>query len=68
MNPENYTDEQRKDIEARVEKAKKYLTELQLQPACWMTPANVGGDVFGLKATAFLQDLKYTSPLTKNDV
>lgn len=64
MTPQDYSEEQRKDIEARVEKAKVALKELNLQPACFMTPANVGDDVFGLKAIAYLQDIKFVkSPI-----
>ncbi len=71
MNPQDYTEEQKKDIEARVAKAQLALKELQLQPGCWVVPRNVGDDTFALKTIAFLQDTKYTgmeSPITKNDL
>lgn len=68
MNPSEYSDEQKKDIEKRVAQAKMYLAGLNLQPACWMTPSNIGDDVFALKATAFLQDTRYTSPVQKKDI
>lgn len=68
MDPNTYTPEQRKDIEERVEKAKVLLAELQLQPGCLMTPVNVGDDAFALKAIAYLQDIKYTSPIQKKDL
>lgn len=59
MNPQDYSESQRKDIEERVEKAKSYLKELQLQPAAIMQMANVGKDIFGVQPLVYLQDLKY---------
>lgn len=67
MNSSDYTEDQRKDIEERVEKAKTLLKELQLRPALVMQPVNMGNDVFGMKAIPYLADEKYTpiaSPLT----
>lgn len=67
MNPKDFSPEQVKDIEERVEKAKNLLKELQLRPAVIMHPVNMGNDVFGLKPQVYLQDEKYTStvsPLT----
>lgn len=63
MNPEDYSPEQKKDITERVEKAKKLLEELQLQPGCIVQAINTGNDVFGFQPIAYLQDTKYTSPL-----
>lgn len=68
MNPNEYTDEQKKDIEGRTEKAKDFLKEIGLQPACFVTPINMGDDVFALKTIAYLQDLKFTSPLQRKDI
>jgi len=71
MNPQNFTEEQRKDIEERTKKAQVALKELQLQPACFVTPINLGDDTFALKTIAFLQDLKFTntvSPIQKDDI
>lgn len=68
MNPEDFTAEQRKDIESRVEKAKKLLDELLLQPACIMQPVNIGDDTFALKPIPFLQDTKYSSPIQLDDI
>lgn len=71
MNPNDYTPEQKVDIEARTEKAKLALKKLELQPACFVTPINVGDDVFGLKPIAFLQDLRYAkvvSPIQMKDL
>lgn len=71
MSPEQYSPEQRKDIEERVEKARKLLEELQLRPACMPQMYNVGNDVFGIKLLPFLQDSKYTqtiSPIQKDDL
>lgn len=59
MNEQDYTPEQRKDIEERVAKAQKLLEELNLQPACIMYMHNTGDDVFGIKPRTFLQDTKY---------
>lgn len=66
MQPTNYTPEQKKDIEARVEKARMALTEFNLQPACMPQMYNIGDDVFGIKLIPYLQDTLYTpkkSPL-----
>lgn len=71
MSPQNYTPEQQKDIEERVEKAKTALKELDLQPGCLVSPVNIGEDVFALRPVAYLQDTKYAnkvSPITKEDV
>lgn len=68
MNPQSYTEEQRKDIEERVAKAKVLLEELQLQPACIVQAVNTGNDVFGIQPISYLQDLKFTSPITKGDL
>lgn len=68
MNPDNYSPEQKLDIEARVQKAKKLLEELQLQPACIVQAVSTGNDVFGIQPVSFLQDTKYTSPIKKNDL
>lgn len=64
MNPDQYTKEQRKDIETRVDKAKIVLAELKLQPACMPMMENTGDDVFGVKLIPFLQDTKYQSVLS----
>lgn len=65
MNPQEFTPEQRKDIEERVEKAKVFLKELQLQPAVIMQPVNLGDDVFGMKPIPYLQDVKFISPIQR---
>lgn len=67
MNPNVYSPEQQKDIGERVDKARAFLKELQLRPACIVEAVNTGGDVFALKPIPYLQDEKYTptvSPLT----
>lgn len=67
MNKNDYSSEQQKDIEERVEKAKLVLKELRLRPAVVMQPVNIGNDVFGLKPIPYLADEKFTdiiSPLT----
>lgn len=71
MNPDQYTPEQQKDIEQRVEKAKIALTELQLQPACAPFMANTGDDIFGIKLVPYLQDTKFApklSPIQSEDL
>lgn len=68
MNPSDYTIEQRKNIEERVEKAKNLLIDLQLQPAVIVQPVNIGDDVFALKPMPYLQDLRYTSPIQKEQI
>lgn len=59
MNQNDYSPEQRKDIEERVEKAKTLLQELYLQPGVIVQMVNQGNDVFGIKPMAYLQDMKY---------
>lgn len=68
MNPQDFTPEQIKDIEERVAKAKLLLTDLRLQPGCFVTPVNVGDDTFALKTIAYLQDTKYVSPVQQKDL
>ena len=68
MNPSDFTDEQKKDIEERVEKAKIALRDLRLQPGCFVTPINMGDDTFALKTIAYLQDTRYTSPVQQKDL
>ncbi len=63
MPSSNYTSEQQRDIEARVEKAKKMLEQLQLQPSASVQAINTGNDVFSLKVIPYLQDSKFTSPI-----
>lgn len=67
MNPNAYSEEERKDIEDRVAKAKDLLKELSLQPGIAMQMVNTGNDVFGIQPIAYLQDMLYTpvkSPLS----
>lgn len=68
MKQEDYSPDQIKDIEERVEKARNFLTELQLQPAVVMQMANNGKDIFGIQAIPYLKDQKYlnvVSPIQK---
>lgn len=64
MNPEDYTAEQKKDIEERVAKARKMLEELQLKPSASVSTVNIGDDVFAQKVQPYLQDVKYASTLS----
>lgn len=71
MNPEQFSSEQIKDIEERVEKAKSSLQELNLRPSSQVSIVNLGEDVFAQKVVSFLQDTKYTpqiSPVQQKDV
>lgn len=71
MNHDEYTKEQIKDINERVEKAKIALKELNLEPRCIMSAVNTGDDVFALKATVYLQDIAYQpaiSPIQQSDL
>lgn len=66
MNPSDYTEAQKKDINERTKKAAEFLKKLDLQPACFVSPHNSGDDVFAFKVIGYLQDLKYSptvSPL-----
>lgn len=60
MQQNDYSPEEQKDIEERVEKAKKALEDLQLFPAASVFTVNTGNDVFATKVIAYLQDKKYT--------
>ena len=64
MNPQEYSPEQRKDIEERVAKAKEVLKELELQPGVVMQMVNTGDDVFAVKPISYLQDMKYHNVLS----
>lgn len=68
MNPDNYSPEQKRDIEERVLKASKLLEELHLKPTASVQSVNVGDDVFSQKVIVYLQDTKYTSPIKKKDL
>lgn len=64
MNPSDYSEDMKADINERVEKAKKLLEELQLQPQASVQSVNVGDDVFAQKVIVYLADIKYTkSPI-----
>jgi len=54
-----YTKEQQAEITERVDKAKKMLEELQLQPMAQVQAINVGDDIFAQKVIVYLQDVKY---------
>lgn len=54
-----YTKEQIKDIQEREAKGLQALKELELVPASYVIPANIGQDIFGLQVKGFLQDTKY---------
>lgn len=68
MSPDQYTQAQKEDIEKRVAQAKVFLEGIGLQPACFVTPVNMGDDVFALKTIAYLQDVKFTAPIQKKDL
>lgn len=57
----NYSEEQKKDITERVEKARKLLDELQLNPSAQIYYDNIGNDTFATKVIPYLQDLKYAN-------
>ncbi len=59
MTPDQYTPEQRTDIEDRVAKAKEMLSSLFLEPRVFVSVENTGNDVFGFKPIPYLQDMKY---------
>ena len=57
---ENYTEEQKKDIEERLKKAEVVLKELQLFPSAVVQKINQGEDIFVDKIICYLQDSKFT--------
>lgn len=63
---ENYTEEQKKDITERVEKANAFLKELELVSAVQSSSVNLGSvdpkfnSIFGTYLQIFLQDTKYS--------
>ena len=64
MNPSDYSDDMKADINERVAKAKKLLEELQLQPQASVQSVNMGDDIFAQKVIVYLQDTRYTkSPI-----
>lgn len=68
MNPNDLTEEQRKDIDKRVAQASKALTDLNLTPKASVQATNTGNDIFALKVVVYLEDNKFLSPITKNDI
>lgn len=53
------TEEQKKDIETRVEKAHVILKELQLFPSAVVQKVNLGEDTFADKVICYLADSKF---------
>lgn len=64
MPPTEYTEEQKKEILERLEKARNALKELQFELACQPTMENMGDNVFGIKLTPYLQDTRYNSKIS----
>lgn len=64
MNPIEYSEDQKKDINERVEKAKQFLLENNLQPGVVMQAINLRDDVFGMKPIPYLQDTFYKNVLS----
>ncbi len=58
---QQFTDEQVKDIQERIDKANVVLKELQLFPSAFVSAENLGNDVFGTKVVAYLQDSKFAA-------
>jgi hypothetical protein len=59
---QNYTEEQKKDIQERVTKAEEMLKELQLFPSAVIQKVKVGDeskDIFADNIICYLQDSKY---------
>lgn len=59
---QDYTKEEREDIESRVKKAEEILKELQLFPSAVVQKVKVGKegqDIFGDQVICFLADSKY---------
>lgn len=59
MNPSDYSEDMKADINERVAKATKLLEELQLQPQASVQSVNMGDDVFAQKVVVYLADKKY---------
>lgn len=70
MNPTDYTDEQKKEINERVATANEFLKGLDLRIQASISAANMGDDVFGIKVIPYLQDQKYLkqSPIQQGDL
>lgn len=68
MNPQNLTEDQRKDIEDRVAQATKALADLNLTPKASVQAKNTGDDVFAFKVIVYLEDNKFLSPIQKKDL
>lgn len=65
MNPQ-YSEEEKKEITERTEKAIALLKDLQLQPACFVGKINIGNDTFVDNVIPYLQDLKYKKEPVKS--
>lgn len=59
MDKKDYTPEEIKDIQERVEKAQKMLQELHLSVMAQVVSVNMGDDIFALKVMPYLQDNKF---------
>lgn len=71
MNSTDYTPEQRKEVEERVNKAAEILKEMHLNPACVLQMSNIGEDNFAVKPFVYLQDTLYTpkkSPIQPENI
>lgn len=69
MTPEDYTEEMKREIEVRINKASKMLEELQLKPLASVQSINTGDDIFAHKVIVYLQDTRYKkSPLQAKDL
>lgn len=59
----NYTEEQKKDITERVNKAIESLKELRLAPSALLQKVKIssenGADIYADQLQAYLQDVKY---------
>lgn len=71
MNPLDYTEEQKKDISERTEKAMASLKELELAPQAQVSKGKIvseGKEFFVDMVTPFLMDLKYPNLKISTDV
>lgn len=63
----NYSEEEKKEITERIEKARKFLEENHLNLSAQIYFENIGNDAFATKVLPYLQDTKYDKSTSKTE-
>ena len=65
---QNLTEEQKKEVEERTQKALEYLKESNLTLEAIVLPVNIGKNVFANQIIPVLQDSKYLPTQTEDTI